>query len=129
LPDQAGTVTAGGTADTVVVHADGSYTTLSPGQSATFSMGDLISTGIGGTARGAMNDGSVLNVGSNAELQVQPASSVSGRSWFEQIYGNFRAWTVRFFGGGGGDSAGAPVGLIVDGRSNWAPSDYDSWMG
>ena len=135
MPDgQAGRVTAGGTADTQIIHPDTTYTTISPGQSTSLNYGDTIVTGPGGKAREVLDDGRLLNVGADSQLQVLPHEPAIQRSWLEIIYGEFRAWMVRIAnpggGGGGGRFPGGPVGLIVisPDRGDISPFYYDDWM-
>lgn len=141
MSDQAGTVTAGGTGSTYVISEDGTRsTTLAPGESAPFNMTDELVTDPGARARGVMGDGSVLNVGSGASMQVLPHDSSPQRSLLERIYGNFRSWTVEIFGGGGsggGGGGGGVVGGVVGmgigisskfGDDMYGDLEWDGWM-
>ena len=57
--------------------------------------GDVVRTGEGGRARVALDDGSVLNVGSSSNLMVTQHNSAAQQTQIELTYGRVRSQVVK----------------------------------
>src|SRR5580658_7257971 len=57
--------------------------------------GDVVKTGDGGRARVALDDGSVLNVGSSSSLTVTQHNAASQQTQIELTYGRMRSQVVK----------------------------------
>src|SRR6202521_2740661 len=57
--------------------------------------GDVVRTGDGGRARVALDDGSVLNVGSSSSLTVTQHNSAAQQTQIELTYGRMRSQVVK----------------------------------
>jgi hypothetical protein len=57
--------------------------------------GDMVKTGDGGRARVALDDGSVLNVGSSSSLTVTQHNAAAQQSQIELTYGRVRSQVVK----------------------------------
>ena len=57
--------------------------------------GDVVKTGDGGRARVALDDGSVLNVGSSSTLTVTQHNAAAQQTQIELTYGRVRSQVVK----------------------------------
>ena len=57
--------------------------------------GDVVKTGDGGRARVALDDGSVLNVGSSSSLTVTQHNAAAQQTQIELTYGRVRSQVVK----------------------------------
>lgn len=57
--------------------------------------GDVVKTGDGGRARVALDDGSVLNVGSSSSLTVTQHNAASQQTQIELTYGRVRSQVIK----------------------------------
>ncbi len=64
--------------------------------------GDTVKTERGGRVRVRLNDGSILNVGSSSQLEIQTHDTQAQRTQLQLAYGRMRASVVRITQPGGG---------------------------
>ena len=73
--------------------------------------GDTISTDSGGRARITLDDGSILNVGSNSSLRVVQHDAAAQRTQVQLAYGRLRASAVRLAKAGSSFEARTPTAV------------------
>jgi len=73
--------------------------------------GDVITTDRGGRARIALDDGSILNVGSDSSLRVVEHNAATQRTQLQLSYGRLRASAVRLARGGSSFEVRTPTAV------------------